>query len=142
MGHPQPIEVIPEGEDLSLAVKALERLAAALQVRNHRIIDKLELTENMVTGLTAMLEKMAEGEALSIDTMERDYTTREAAKILRFSQGHLYKLLDSGQIPFKKVGSHRRIDARNLFTYKNKLEEERKRDFDEMARLSQGLNDE
>lgn len=136
----QEINITTKEDDRSFAFEALNKLRATKkQSGNFVILDELKFTENMKAALAVMLEKMASGDSVSIISTNRDYTPREAAELLRFSRGHLTALLDKGEIPFRWVGSHRRIDAIDLMSYKEKLDRERKEAFDEMARLGQEI---
>ena len=49
-------------------------------------------------------------------------TTSEAAKLLKVSRPFLVKLLKEKQIPFRKVGSHRRILIKDILAYQKKME--------------------
>jgi len=52
-------------------------------------------------------------------------TTQAAAELLGCSRPHLVKLLESGEIPFTKVGKHRRVKFEDVIDHKKKKREER-----------------
>jgi hypothetical protein len=55
------------------------------------------------------------------------------------SRPYLIKLLESGQIPFRRVGTHRRIRFRELRLCKNEDGLKRRQAADELTALSQEL---
>ncbi|HXR65046.1 MAG TPA: helix-turn-helix domain-containing protein, partial [Ktedonobacteraceae bacterium] len=66
-------------------------------------------------------------------------TTQEAADILHVSRPYLIKLLEEGEMPFTKVGLHRRIRFKDLRDYQKRRKEERRAALREMAHISQEL---
>jgi excisionase family DNA binding protein len=47
-------------------------------------------------------------------------TTQQAAKELGINRDAIYKLLKIGQLPYRMVGSQRRIAPEDLETFRNK----------------------
>lgn len=55
-----------------------------------------------------------------------DYTPAQVAQRLRMNRTHLYKLLDSGQIPSHSVGRDRRVSGRDVVAFERRRQEERR----------------
>jgi len=67
-----------------------------------------------------VLSIVAEGGTAAVVEVEHDLTTQTAAEILGVSRPHLIKLLDQGEIPYYKVGSHRRLAVADVLAYKRR----------------------
>jgi excisionase family DNA binding protein len=68
-----------------------------------------------------------------------ELTTQQAAEVLNVSRPFVIKLLESGQLPFRKVGTHRRIPAADLFAYKRQQTVDSEETMAELARHAQEL---
>jgi|SRR5690625_307022 len=90
--------------------------------------------------LSAIIQNMAEGKTISIVPSNSELTTQQAADMLNVSRPHLIKLLETNKIPFKKVGSHRRILLKDIIKYKDKLAKIRESQLDFLANQAQDLN--
>ena len=96
-------------------------------------IATLQLSPALRMALQEVLGLVSEGRGVELVPVNSELTTQRAADILNVSRPHLVKLLDEGRIPFHKTGSHRRIKAEDVFTYKQQRDGERDRLLSEMA---------
>jgi len=90
--------------------------------------------------LVDILSQMAQGNAVSIVPIHSELTTQEAADILNVSRPFLIKLIESKEIPCRKVGRHRRIRFSDLMEYKQKTDSQRSKALDELVAQAQELN--
>ena len=114
-----------------LAESAVDR--ARVQLDGHDLV----LPRQAISLLRDLLAEMAQGHAVTVVPTHAQLTTQEAANLLNVSRPHLVGLLESGRIPFSKVGTHRRIRYQDLMTYKCERDEEAAAALDELARQAQ-----
>jgi excisionase family DNA binding protein len=100
----------------------------------------VELPPGAVALLLEILEAMAAGRGVTIIPENAELTTVQAAEILNVSRPFLIDLLENGTIPFRKVGTHRRIRSQDVMNYKASIDKEREAALDQLVEDAQ-LND-
>ena len=89
--------------------------------------------------LKEVLKNMAEGNSIALFPTNSEISTQDAANMLSISRPHLVKLLETGEIPFIKVGSHRRVQMKDVVEYENKLNNQSRRKLDQLTKQAQKL---
>ena len=69
-----------------------------------------------------------------------ELTTLQAAKVLGVSRPFLIKLLESGTLPYRKVGTHHRIRMEDVMNYKASIDKEREVILDQLVEEAQKLD--
>jgi excisionase family DNA binding protein len=76
---------------------------------------------------------------VAITPLETQLTTQQAADLIGVSRPHLIKQLETGEIPFSLVGSHRRIALEEVRGFKLKLDRARETALTELVEQAQDL---
>ncbi|MCS4180169.1 excisionase family DNA binding protein [Salinibacter ruber] len=107
------LEQLRESVD-DAAVHSEEDGPTVLRVKDQEVV----LPPSVARALVEILTDMAEGRPVSVASSDEELTTGEAAELLNVSRPHLVKLLEEGEIPFHKVGTHRRVYREDVLEYK------------------------
>jgi excisionase family DNA binding protein len=87
---------------------------------------RLELPDPIFHLLVRVIRTMREGRAIFLLPEDEPYTTQAAANYLSMSRQFFVNLLESGQIPFHRVGAHRRVYFKDLVDFRKKRDKERR----------------
>ncbi|PAV27538.1 excisionase family DNA binding protein [Tamilnaduibacter salinus] len=99
--------------------------------------DEMVLPGHILQILLDVLGEVSQGNAISLIPYHQEVSTQDAANLLNVSRPFLVRLLEEGDIPFRKVGSHRRVKLQDVLAYKEQTDEQRRVALDELAELSQ-----
>ena len=144
--------VLPSEQDATLAAEASRTLSrvkdagargkdASSELRVH--LDggpTLRLPMVAIDLLHHLLTEMARGNAVTLIPVHAELTTQEAADHLNVSRPFLIRLLQEQRIPFRMVGTHRRIKFSDLETYRCETEAAREEAMQELADQSQEMD--
>lgn len=90
--------------------------------------------------LNSIISNMAQGRSIALMPTDAEVSTQQAAEILNVSRPHVIKLLEKGEIPHKKVGSHRRILLQDILKFESTFKSDRRKKLDALAKEAQELN--
>ncbi len=99
----------------------------------------IALPPQAVEALAKILAHLAEGREVTVTAQPVEFSTQAAAEYLRVSRPFLVGLLEKGEIPFRKVGTHRRVLFADIRDYKNRIDEQRLKTLAELAAQAQEL---
>jgi excisionase family DNA binding protein len=102
--------------------------------------EQVVLPASALELLKNILVQMAQGNAMTLMPIHAELTTQQAADILNVSRPYLVKLLEAGEIPFAKKGTHRRVLFKDIETYKARVDEQRMEALDELSAQAQALD--
>src|SRR6266478_1277339 len=100
----------------------------------------IELPAGAVALLMDVLEAMAAGRGVTIIPENAELTTVQAAGVLNVSRPFLIQLLEQGVIPYRKVGTHRRIRLEAVMAYQERDGRERQAARDQLVAEAQKLD--
>lgn len=117
--------------------------SSILRLCTHDGVDDAEVSIDVPASLAKqvlqLLQLAAAGHDVAVVAKDVELTTQRAADLLGVSRPHLVALLERGAMPFRKVGSHRRVLAADLVAYKALDDAPRHRAAAELTADSQAL---
>ena len=85
------------------------------------------------------VQLLAQGQAVSVVPVEQELTTQQAADLLNVSRPYFIKVLEQGNIPHTKTGTHRRVRAADVLLYRARRDAQRTEALAQLAQLSQEI---
>lgn len=95
---------------------------------------RLELPEPIFHLLVRVVRTLREGKAVVLLPESESMTTQAAAEFLGVSRPFLVNLLEKGEIPHHKVGTHRRVHLKDLMEYQRQRDSRRRATLDVLRR--------
>jgi len=134
----------PTENEVRQASEAARALATALtpkglpfSVRRDGDLTEIDLPPALGQLVLDVLTHVARGEMVTFVPYGAELTTKEAADLLNVSRPFLVAMLEAGDIPFHKVGSHRRVRASDLLAFRVTRDAERAEALRTLQRLGQ-----
>lgn len=140
---------LPSEEEIAIAQTSGRTLSACLQT--HAETQEIRISTDGGTSLPVRvpvsalrllvdaLTEIGKGNAVSIVPIHAEMTTQEAADLLNVSRPYLVQLLEKGEIPFHKTGTHRRVRYQDMVDYKKRTDDARHAVLEELAAEAQKL---
>jgi len=89
--------------------------------------------------VTELVEHLAAGRSVTVLSGEEEISPQEAAELLGVSRPFAARMFDEGQIPSRRVGTHRRALVRDVLAYRERQQAARLAALDELAAEGQRL---
>jgi excisionase family DNA binding protein len=115
------LPVLPTAHDAELA----RRLSSRFDREITPDVSVQELPNSVVTLVHQILAEMAQGNAVSLSSVPKELTTQQAATVLGVSRPFIIKLIDEGELAYRRVGSHRRITLEEVMAYQERTKVKR-----------------
>ncbi|HGP3076671.1 TPA: helix-turn-helix domain-containing protein [Pseudomonas aeruginosa] len=139
----------PTEKEIAAAIASLRQLQPFLsskaEIQQITLIGEeanrqdLQVPTSAIRLLGQALCEIAVGHAVQIVPIRTELTSQEAADLLNVSRPHLVKLLDAGEIPYTKVGRHRRVKLADLASYKTRRDAANRDAWEKLASQAQQL---
>jgi excisionase family DNA binding protein len=103
-------------------------------------ISRLEVPPETLRLLSQLLALMARRQTFALYSVSSVLTTRQAAEVLGVSRPHLAGILESGGIPYCKLGRPPRVLTKDVLAYKETMQVSRKNSLDELVTASEDVD--
>jgi excisionase family DNA binding protein len=100
---------------------------------------EVEIPSSAFAALQAIVRDMAQGLTITLIPHDKELTTKEAADVLNVSRPFLVKLLDRGEMPYHRVGTHRRLNVEDVLAYRDLRAKRRREKLRELTELSEQI---
>ncbi|WP_028871686.1 helix-turn-helix domain-containing protein [Psychroserpens burtonensis] len=119
----------PTKKEQIAAMASYNALAATLEglhsenpeIEIEETSEKIKIPLKALKLLAQILKATSQGKPISVVPIATEMTTQAAAELLGCSRPHFVKLLEQGDIPFTKVGKHRRVKFEDVINYKKAM---------------------
>jgi excisionase family DNA binding protein len=141
----------PTKDEQRAAEESYIRLSASLdrlcstnpEIEIEETEEKIRIPLSALKLLVDILKEISQGNPISIVPIATEVTTQAAAEMIGCSRPHIVKLLEEEEIPYTKVGKHRRIKYEDIVNYKKAMKMRQKKNIQRLMELDEksGLYD-
>jgi len=114
----------------------LDQLADLVNRGRPALVDgqghRMELPQPIFEMLLHVVQQMQQHRAIVMLPEDETFTTQAAANFLGMSRQHFVGLLESNEIPYHRVGSHRRVYFKDLRNYQRRRDHARRAGMDDL----------
>jgi len=133
---------LPESDETSKMTELFDRLDAEIEQTGQMVLmsasgEQFELPSQLFDVLRFVGTTLASGSGVTVVPCGTRLTTQDAADFLGISRPTLVKILESGALPFEKVGRHRRVLLDDLVDYQERERARRRTVLAQAARNNQ-----
>lgn len=145
--HRRPPQLPSEAEisQAKLASRQLARLLPEGQqplrlVTEDNRHEMISIPPSALRLMVDVLTQLGQGHGVTILPEKAELTTQEAADYLNVSRPYVVKLIETGRLPARSVGTRRRIAFEDLIRFDEQDRQSRRAALDELARLDRDLD--
>lgn len=100
---------------------------------------KTELPDEMLDLLSFVMKAWKHGQGITVTVQSQLVTTQEAADLIGCSRQHVVSLMNSGALPGRKIGTHRRIKLEDVLRFIHDEDKRRDQAMDELVALTEEM---
>jgi excisionase family DNA binding protein len=138
---------LPTDEEIAQAKEASRQFARLLPddqqplrlVTRDNQHEMISIPPGAVRLFMDVLTQLGQGRGVTILPEKVELTTQDVADYLNVSRPYVVKLIDSGKLPARMVGTRRRVALADLVKFDEADRKSRRAALDEIARLDQEL---
>ena len=142
--RPKPARRLSSDRTAVASVAGLFRAEQAVPASSSvQLIDgagrRLDVPKSIVDVIIRAADLIAAGRTVTVIADDEMLTTQEAADQLNVSRQYVVRLIDRGDLPAVKVGSHRRVRPTDVGAFKAFRDKSRDTALDRLAALSEEI---
>ena len=109
------------------AAQELQQALATVGTQSVRLAlptgEVLPVPDAVDHALREVIAALAAGDAVTVLPLHQQLTTNQAARLLELSRPTLIAILERGEIPYRRTGTHRRVQLADLLAYKERQQQ-------------------
>lgn len=119
--------------------KIISKSMSFVRIRVQGEQGHIDVPGKVFSMLQQIISHMADGRGVALIPSDAEISTQRAAELLHMSRPHMVKLLEEGEIPYRKVGTHRRVLMKDVMRYEARLQKQRAKQLAFLAKQAQEL---